>query len=69
MLQGFGLLGGSGAGGQGGEEGTLTFACNRGSDYFVEFKILNFATGEPSKVQVRDLVRIVVMLTPLPHGV
>ena len=29
--------------------GTLTFARYRGSDYFLEFTILNFATGEPGK--------------------
>ena len=38
-------------------------------DYFLEFKILNCATGEPSKVQVRDLVRVVGIVAPFdPRG-
>ena len=50
--------------------GTLTFACYSGSDYFLEFKMLNFATGEPDKVQVRDLERVVGIFCLLcPTGV
>ena len=44
--------------------GTLTFACYSGSDYLLEFKSLNFATGEPGKVQIRDLVRVVGIVAP-----
>ena len=51
-----------------GEEGTLTFAYYSGSDYFLELKILNFATEEPGKVQVRELVRAWGVLSPLLHG-
>ena len=39
------------------------------SDYFLDFKILNCATGEPGKVQVRDLVRVVGIVAPFdPRG-
>ena len=41
------------------EAGTLTFACYSSSDYCSGFKIFSFATGEPGKVQVLDLVRVV----------
>ena len=49
--------------------GTLTFVCYSGSEYFLEFKILNFATGRPCKVQVRDLVRTVGIVAHfVPRG-
>ena len=47
---------------------SFTFACYNGSDYFLEFKSLNFATGELGKAQVRDLVQVVGIVVPLPHG-
>ena len=34
----------------------------------MEFKNLNFATGEPDKVQVRDLMRVVGIFAHFPHG-
>ena len=58
---------GSATGRKGGG-GTLTFAGYSGSDYLLWFKSFNFATGEPSKVQVRDLVRVVGIVAPFPHG-
>ena len=36
-----------------------------GARTFLEFKILNYATGKPDKVQVRDLVRIVGNVEPI----
>ena len=37
---------------------------------FLEFKILYFATGEPDKVQIWDLVRVVGIVAPFgPRGV
>ena len=40
-----------------------------GRTIFLDFKILNCATGEPGKVQVRDLVRVVGIVVPFdPRG-
>ena len=57
LLQELGLLGEKGM-------GILTSACYSSSDYFLEFKILNFDTGDLDKVQVRDLVRVVGIVAP-----
>ena len=45
--------------------GSLTFASYIGSNYFLDFKLLNFATEEPGKVQVRDLDATVPIGPPL----